>query len=521
MKLVAGMAALFFFALVSGESGDERLEYTGLEAQEHVNNRDFTCAEYVKVLLEQANENDDLNNYIGLDYTDAFFRALDTDVLIKEGGAGELSCIPFVVDDNIHTSLFPCTAGTPAFADNVPDFVGSVLTALEASGGFLLGTTNMHELAFGVTNFNANTGACRNPFDKDMFSGGASGGSAVTVAARMAPIALGTDTGGSTRISAALNGLFGFRPTVGRYGQDGVVPISSYRDTIGLIGRSVEDMQLFDKVITGDDFVPENLTLGQIRLGYDYAEFFDDSVIDSDYHLALRRALNILEDSDVELVPLGLDSLFEKQEKCATNLVFYEFPLNMTTYLESTPNGYTSDDLVDHIATDEVARIVGGLFSGDIERLTESEYNSLLGNDCAAFKSYWRDLISDLDGIIFPTTILPARPINSTSENEFVRFNGEWVPAFPTYIRNTDIAGTGQHPGISIPATFNPDGLSLGLEIDGAIGSDRHLLEVARLVGELFGGSKRPSDITYYSLSSASASIVALPALMVGLLVAL
>ncbi len=113
----------------------------------------------------------------------------------------------------------------------------------------MLGKTNMHELALGITSNNAAFGAVVTPYDKGRFAGGSSGGTAAAIAARMAPAGLGTDTGGSVRIPAALNGIVGLRPTVGRYSQQGITPLSHTRDTAGPMARTVRDLVLLDQVI--------------------------------------------------------------------------------------------------------------------------------------------------------------------------------------------------------------------------------------------------------------------------------
>ena len=107
----------------------------------------------------------------------------------------------------------------------------------------------MHELAFGITSNNAVTGPARNPYDPSKIPGGSSGGTAVAVSSRQFPAGLGTDTGGSVRIPAALCGIYGYRPTTGRYREGGVIPISKTRDTVGPMARCMKDIVLLDSII--------------------------------------------------------------------------------------------------------------------------------------------------------------------------------------------------------------------------------------------------------------------------------
>jgi mandelamide amidase len=139
-----------------------------------------------------------------------------------------------------------------------------------------LGKTNMHELAFGITSNNAAFGAVHNPYDIAMIPGGSSGGTAAAIAARMCPAGLGTDTGGSVRIPAALCGIVGLRTTAGRYSLRGVVPLSHTRDTVGPMARSIADLVLLDDVITRDAAPVRPAKLQGLRLGVPRKYFYEN-----------------------------------------------------------------------------------------------------------------------------------------------------------------------------------------------------------------------------------------------------
>ena len=150
-----------------------------------------------------------------------------------------------------------------------------MLQQLVDAGAIVLGKTNLHELAFGITSTNLSSfaGPVKNPYDRTRIPGGSSGGTAVAIAARIVPAGLGTDTGGSTRIPAALCGIAGLRPSVGnggaqrRYDGAGVVPISHTRDTIGPMGRSVADVALLDAAITGGAPAAARCRCAGLRIG--------------------------------------------------------------------------------------------------------------------------------------------------------------------------------------------------------------------------------------------------------------
>jgi len=165
---------------------------------------------------------------------------------------GSLAGLPFIVKDQIDVAGYATTAGTPALRHYMPSHNAVVVDTLVRSGAIVFAKANMHELAFGITSNNGAFGPVRNPYDQTRIPGGSSGGNGAAIAARLAPGGIGTDTGGSVRIPAALNGIVALRPTIHRYPQAGVTPISHTRDTVGPMARGVADLVLLDGVITGD-----------------------------------------------------------------------------------------------------------------------------------------------------------------------------------------------------------------------------------------------------------------------------
>jgi mandelamide amidase len=214
-------------------------ELTLLQARAALKSRQLSAVEYVQALFQQAEQNDHLNAWISRDPQQLVADAQSSDSnrpALKHDGA--LMGIPLALKDNINTCGLPTSAGTQALLGKTPATNAAVFQSLLNAGALLAGKTNMHELALGITNNNAVTGAARNPWNAALIPGGSSGGSAVAVAARMVPAALGTDTGASVRLPAALCGIVGFRPTVGRYPCRGIVPLSKTRDTPGTMARS-------------------------------------------------------------------------------------------------------------------------------------------------------------------------------------------------------------------------------------------------------------------------------------------
>src|SRR5438046_6950976 len=161
---------------------------------------------------------------------------------------GPLHGIPVSLKDNIYTAGIRTTAGSKILKDFIPKEDAAVVGQLREAGAVLLGKTNMHEFAYGVTSNNPHYGPVRNPWDLARIPGGSSGGSAAAVAAGLCYGSIGTDTGGSIRIPASLCGLFGLKPSWGRISCEALVPLSPAFDCAGPLGRTVGDVA----ILTGD-----------------------------------------------------------------------------------------------------------------------------------------------------------------------------------------------------------------------------------------------------------------------------
>lgn len=171
----------------------------------------------------------------------------------KKKYRGPLHGIPIALKDNIYTKGVRTTAGSKVLADYVPAEDATVVERLRAAGAIVLGKTGMHEFAYGVTCDNPFYGPVRNPWDTTRIPGGSSGGSAAAIAAGMCAAALGSDTGGSIRIPAALCGVAGLKPTFGRVSCHGVIALCPSLDHTGPLGRTVGDVALLLEAIAGED----------------------------------------------------------------------------------------------------------------------------------------------------------------------------------------------------------------------------------------------------------------------------
>ncbi len=209
--------------------------------------------------LERAEANRHLNAFITL----ARDRVLaDAEQLAKRIAGGEdpgaLAGVPVAVKDLMHVRGYPLTGGTRAIDPKVSEFDAEVVARLRAAGAIIIGTANLHELAYGVTSINPHFGRVQNPWAPACIAGGSSGGSAAAVAAGLAAVAVGTDTAGSIRIPAACCGVVGLKPSYDAVSREGVMPLAWSLDHVGPIARSVEDAALMFEVMAG-------LSAGSIR----------------------------------------------------------------------------------------------------------------------------------------------------------------------------------------------------------------------------------------------------------------
>ena len=446
--------------------------------------RGFSCLEYVDALLAQAVRWQHLNCFI---LQDADRLRQDARHFDQTPRDSLLAGIPLIFKDNIDIAGLPTTAGTGRLRNHIALTDSGIAKHLFKAGALLAGKANMHELALGITNNNGVFGASRNPYAPTCIPGGSSGGCGAAIAARLAPGAIGTDTGGSVRLPAALCGVVGLRPSAHRYSQKGIAPISHTRDTAGPMARTVRDVALLDAALCGKENavelsppLPRNLRLGVLR----------DPCwlnLDPDVAVVCEQALTKLGDAGIILVDVVIDQLEPLCNQIGFPVALYEFVRGLPAYLQMGGSTLTLTDLVDGIGSPDVAEIVNGLLEQEI---TDAAYQQALVLRLKLQKAYQNCFRTHkLDALIFPTSPLPAQPIGHDTT---IILNGVCVPVFTTFIRNTEPASDAGIPGISIPAGLTSSGMPVGLELDGQYNEDQALLNVAATVEMILGSIPKP-----------------------------
>ena len=236
--------------------------------------RQVSSVEVTQHLLARARAHEGLGAYLALDEAVSLAQARAADARLAQGERAPLLGVPLAHKDVLVTKDFPTTAGSKMLQGYRSPFDATVVARLAAAGAVTLGKLNCDEFAMGSGNDNSAYGPARNPWDTTRVPGGSSGGSAVAVAARLAPAATGTDTGGSIRQPASFTGITGIKPTYGRCSRYGLIAYASSLDQAGPMARSARDCALLLSVMAGPD--PDRDSTSLDRPAEDYTRGLDD-----------------------------------------------------------------------------------------------------------------------------------------------------------------------------------------------------------------------------------------------------
>lgn len=364
---------------------------------------------------------------------------------------GPFHGMPIALKDLFETKSIRTTAGADFLRDYIPQEDCEVVRRLRQAGAILLGKLNMHEWALGVTNENPHYGDCKNPWNTRYSPGGSSGGSGAALAARMCPVALGTDTGGSIRIPSSLCGISGLKPTFGRVSKRGVIPLSWNLDHVGPMTRNAEDLALTLNVLAGYDehdpyatYIPsEDYTAklkGDVRgwrVAYvDADPFFQEA--DSEVRLAFLEAVETFRQLGAITEPTIIPDA-RKMGQANGRMTASDAAAYHHQRLAQEPERFGEDVL---------RRLQWGA------ETTSTQY--ILARHQQMLARHWfRQFFSHYDILLTPTTPITAPLLRSEDAVERAR----------QLTRFTGLFNLSGLPAISIPCGFDTQKLPIGLQI--------------------------------------------------------
>lgn len=439
----------------------QTLELTSMpisEAAERIRAREVSPVELTEAYLRRIERlNPHVNAYVLVTPERAMEDARRAEAEIAAGDyKGALHGIPIALKDLYETAGIRTSGGCRAYEDNVPAEDCTVARKLREAGSVLLGKTNTHELAYGTTTNNHWYGPTRNPWAYDRIPGGSSGGSGAATVADLAAATMGTDTGGSIRIPAALCGVVGMKPTYGRVSKAGVLPMSWQLDHAGPLAKTVRDAAIMLEAVEGYDPRDGN----SVRVGsVDYSNAFETDLsgvvvgvprsyffelLDDEVRAAVEAALATLRGLGAEVRDLALES-FQDTFRVAFDMVRTEAIEFHAKRLESNPDGFSPE--------------LRAILQHPISGTAYAEAQRAMYDYRAAV----RTALEDVNVLVAPTTRAPAALIGQDT----VDVAGVQLPIALVMAGLTspfNVAGT---PAMSVPCGFSSGGLPIGMQIVG------------------------------------------------------
>lgn len=454
-----------------------------------LHNGDFTSVELTQHYIDRIKtHNDSVNAYITICEDTALEQARAADIQLQNKTAGKLTGIPLAHKDIFCTQGIRTSCASKMLDKFIAPYNATVVEKINDAGMVTLGKTNMDEFAMGSSNETSFYGPVKNPWDTDRVPGGSSGGSAAAMAARLAPIATGTDTGGSIRQPASLCNLTGLKPTYGRISRYGMIAFASSLDQAGPMAHSAEDAALLLNVMAGFDErdstsverdVPDysstlNDSLDGLRIGLP-KEFFSEG-LDPSIAAVVDAAIKTYESLGASVKEITLPNsglavptyYVVAPAECSSNL----------SRMDGVRFGHRCEDPKD--LTDLYERSRGEGFGDEVKRrIMIGTYALSAGYYDAYYKKaqQCRRLISDdfkqafndVDVIMGPTAPTTAFKFGDKTDDPVAMYLAD------IYTISTNLAGL---PGMSIPAGF-VDGLPVGLQLIGNYFDEARLLNVA------------------------------------------
>jgi aspartyl-tRNA(Asn)/glutamyl-tRNA(Gln) amidotransferase subunit A len=439
---------------------------------ELIRKKEISPVEVTQFFLERIQKFQPLlNAYITVIGDSALHQAKQAErEIARNGYRGSMHGIPISIKDLICTRGIRTTAGSKILRRFVPKENAAVIDRLQEAGAIILGKTNLHEFAFGVTNANPHFGPARNPWDPERIPGGSSGGSAITVSAAMALASIGTDTGGSIRIPAAACACVGLKPTYGRVSLRGIIPLAGSLDHVGPLTRCVQDAAILldfmadsAPIISGrypgakHSFVRElRKGIRGLRIGLPKNYFFTH--ISAPVRKNVSAAVLLLEHLGAQVREVALKGMEETGE-LAGIITSGEALANHWNWINARAQDYGKD-----------------VSSRIIEAMNQRSSDYILAQMRRGKYAERLSQIFQLVDVLAVPTIPIATPRLGDDE---VVLGGRLETIRSSLLRLTRPANLSGLPAISLPCGFSRDGLPVGLQLIGKRWDEATLLRAA------------------------------------------
>jgi aspartyl-tRNA(Asn)/glutamyl-tRNA(Gln) amidotransferase subunit A len=430
-----------------------------------------TAARATRAYLDRIEAlNGRLQAFIHVAAESAMRQAEAVDAMLASGtDLGPLMGVPVGVKDICAVDGMPTTNGSLADTSDITGPEGRVVQKLRQAGSVLLGKTRTVEYALGATGLNKARGTPWNPWDAEVhrFPGGSSSGSGVGTAAGLCAWGIGTDTGGSVRIPASFNGLFGHKTTVGRWPTDGVFPLSPTLDSIGPLTRHAADAAIIHAVMTGEE-IPQAANLSRLRLGRPTTFFEDD--LDEPVAECFAAACAALKAAGVEIVDVEVPDPSERE---------WIFPAIVPAELIASLGEERFRQIEPNMDPTTAKRAAIGLKISAVEHARAQARRRVV-------EAIVDDAMAGFDGWITPTTPFPAMAISDLDNREgFLRGMQS--------SRNTQPGNLWRQTAVTLPIHQFGSALPVGLQVMCRAGADAHALSIGLAMEGLFGPSARPN----------------------------
>ncbi|WP_165226648.1 Asp-tRNA(Asn)/Glu-tRNA(Gln) amidotransferase subunit GatA [Aquisphaera insulae] len=461
-----------------------------------------TSEEIVKGLLDRVDRLRRLNVFVHLDPDRTLASAREADRRRKQGEPlGTLAGVPVAIKDVLCVDGEPTTCGSRMLKDFRPPYDATVITRLKGAGAILFGKTNMDEFAMGSSTENSAYGPTLNPWDEARIPGGSSGGSAAAVAADLAPLSLGSDTGGSIRQPAAVCGIVGLKPTYGRVSRYGLIAFASSLDQIGPFAHDLADTALVLKVLAGRDprdstsvdtpvpdytatldTPPESLRIGVAR------EFFGEG-LDPEVEAAVREAIRVYEEAGASIKEVSLPTskvgvaayYIVAPAECSSNLARYDGTIYGHRAEDFSPKYPGEEEIAPLVRMMMVSRAEG--FGAEVKRrimlgtfALSAGYADQFYNQALKVRRLIRNdfdrAFKDVDVILGPTSPTAAFRLGERTDDPLAMYLSD------IYTITANLAGI---PGVSIPCGLTKSGLPIGLQLLAPAFAEEMLLRTARV----------------------------------------